>query len=87
VTMAQILPDLSTRLSHELAAMLDQLSMPCRTELMSLLVTQSRSGFTDLPSVLAAWLNDETAAVTVNRYILLKNLISPAAQTYPQEKP
>jgi hypothetical protein len=85
--MDSLLPDLSTRLSSELADMLAQLGEPCRTELVSLLVAPSRSGFPDLQSVLAAWLSDEAAGVTVKRYHLLRTLILLAGQTYAQEQP
>jgi hypothetical protein len=84
--MDSLLPDLSTRLSSELAAMLAQVGEPYRTELASLLVAPSRSGFPDLQSVLAAWLSDEVAAVTVHRYLLLRKLILLAGKTTAQEK-
>jgi hypothetical protein len=84
--MDPLLPDLSTRLSRELAAMLAQLTEPVRTELVSLLVASSHPGFPDLQSVLTAWLSDEAAGVTVKRYHLLRKLILLAGQTTAQEK-
>jgi hypothetical protein len=85
--MDPFLPDLSTRLSRELVPMLALLTEPVQTELMSLLVAPSHPGFPDLQSVLAAWLSDEAASVTVHRYLLLRKLILLAGQTTAQEQP
>lgn len=72
----QALPDLSTCLAGQLGRELDRVAEPGQTSLRRLLATLSHSDPTHLEDSLAGWLESALPHETLQRYSLLRQLIS-----------